>query len=94
MEENSKWQVNDAFDAAGDVQIKMTGRKGKGVALYATCTRLVVLKVDVCTASRLDFPFVIISVGPFVRVLVGTNPYKTKYFAVRSLRFENKSAVL
>lgn len=36
---------HDAFDANGDVQIKMTGRTGKGVALYDTCTRLVVLKV-------------------------------------------------
>ncbi len=36
---------HDAFDAAGDVQIKMTGRTGTGVSLYATCVRLVVLKV-------------------------------------------------
>lgn len=36
---------HDAFDAAGDVQIKMTGQMGKSVALYATCERLVVLKV-------------------------------------------------
>lgn len=36
---------HDAFDANGDVQIKMTGRTGKAVALYATCVRLVVLKV-------------------------------------------------
>jgi hypothetical protein len=36
---------HDAFDADGDVQIKMTGQRGTGVALYATCTRLVVLKV-------------------------------------------------
>lgn len=36
---------HDAFDADGDVQIKMTGRTGKSVALYATCVRLVVLKV-------------------------------------------------
>jgi hypothetical protein len=34
---------HDAFDEAGDVQIKMTG--GATVSLYATCTRLVVLKV-------------------------------------------------
>lgn len=34
---------HDAFDADGDVQIKMTG--GRSVALYATCARLVVLKV-------------------------------------------------
>jgi hypothetical protein len=34
---------HDAFDADGDVQIKMTA--GKSVSLYATCTRLVVLKV-------------------------------------------------
>lgn len=34
---------HDAFDANGDVQIKMTG--GRSVALYATCNRLVVLKV-------------------------------------------------
>ncbi len=36
---------HDAFDAAGDVQIKMTGRTGRSVALYATCVRLVVLQV-------------------------------------------------
>lgn len=34
---------HDAFDANGDVQIKMTG--GDSVSLYDTCTRLVVLKV-------------------------------------------------
>lgn len=34
---------HDAFDAKGNVQIKMTG--GKSVSLYATCTRLVVLRV-------------------------------------------------
>ncbi len=34
---------HDAFDQNGDVQIKMTG--GRSVALYATCDRLVVLKV-------------------------------------------------
>jgi hypothetical protein len=34
---------HDAFDANGDVQIKMTG--GRSVALYATCDRLVVLQV-------------------------------------------------
>lgn len=34
-----------AFDGVGDVQIKMTGRTGKSIALYATCVRLVVLKV-------------------------------------------------
>lgn len=36
---------HDAFDAAGDVQIKMTGQAGTGVALYSTCVRLVVLKI-------------------------------------------------
>ena len=34
---------HDAFDENGDVQIKMTA--GKTVAMYATCTRLVVLRV-------------------------------------------------
>lgn len=34
---------HDAFDAQGDVQIKATG--GKVVALYATCARLVVLRI-------------------------------------------------
>jgi hypothetical protein len=34
---------HDAHDANGDVQIKMTA--GRSVALYATCTRLVVLTV-------------------------------------------------
>jgi hypothetical protein len=33
---------HDAYDANGDVQIKMTS--GASVSLYATCTRLVVLK--------------------------------------------------
>ncbi len=37
---------HDAHDGkGGDVQIKMTGRNGRSVALYATCIRLVVLKV-------------------------------------------------
>lgn len=35
----------DAFDANGDIQIKMTGQNGQSVSVYATCTRLVVLKV-------------------------------------------------
>jgi len=34
---------HDAFGADGDVQIKMTG--GESVSLYATCDRLVVLRV-------------------------------------------------
>jgi hypothetical protein len=34
---------HDAFDAKGDVQIKMTG--GKSISLYATCARLVVLRI-------------------------------------------------
>jgi hypothetical protein len=34
---------HDAYDETGDVQIKMTG--GKSVAMYGTCTRLVVLKI-------------------------------------------------
>ena len=37
------YRGHDAYDANGDVQIKMTG--GKSVSLYATCVRLVVLKV-------------------------------------------------
>lgn len=39
----ASYPCHDAFDASGDVQIKMTG--GRSVALYATCERLVVLKV-------------------------------------------------
>jgi hypothetical protein len=34
---------HDAYDETGDVQIKMTG--GKSIAMYATCNRLVVLRV-------------------------------------------------
>jgi hypothetical protein len=34
---------HDAFDADGDVQIKMTG--GDSVSLYSTCDRLVVLRI-------------------------------------------------
>lgn len=34
---------HDAFDAKGDVQIKLTG--GKAIAMYATCDRLVVLRI-------------------------------------------------
>jgi hypothetical protein len=36
---------HDAYDANGDVQIKMVGPTGKVIALYDTCARLVVLKV-------------------------------------------------
>lgn len=36
---------HDTFDQVGDVQIKMTGRTGKSMDLYATCVRLVFLKV-------------------------------------------------
>jgi hypothetical protein len=36
---------HDAFDANGDVQIKMIGPNGKRIALYGTCARLVVLQV-------------------------------------------------
>src|SRR5437588_12823284 len=34
---------HDAFDANGDVQIKLTA--GKSIAMYACCVRLVVLRV-------------------------------------------------
>ena len=34
---------HDAYDANGDVQIKMTG--AKSISLYATCDRLVVLRI-------------------------------------------------
>jgi hypothetical protein len=34
---------HDAYDANGDVQIKMTA--GKSVAMYATCARFVVLRI-------------------------------------------------
>jgi hypothetical protein len=40
---NGSHPGHDAYDANGDVQIKMTA--GKSVALYSTCTRLVVLKI-------------------------------------------------
>jgi hypothetical protein len=39
----SSYPGHDALDANGDVQIKMTG--GDSVSLYATCDRLVVLRV-------------------------------------------------
>ncbi len=35
---------HDAYDAHGDVQIKMTA--GNSVSLYATCDRLVVLRIE------------------------------------------------
>jgi hypothetical protein len=34
---------HDAYDDHGDVQVKMTG--GKSIAMYATCVRLVVLRI-------------------------------------------------
>jgi hypothetical protein len=34
---------HDAYDAGGDVQIKLTA--GTSVSMYATCTRLVVLRI-------------------------------------------------
>lgn len=39
----SSYPVHDAFDANGDVQIKMTA--GKSVSMYDCCSRLVVLRV-------------------------------------------------
>ena len=39
----SSTPAHDAYDADGDVQIKMTA--GSGVSLHATCNRLVVLRV-------------------------------------------------
>lgn len=37
---------HDAIDENGrEVQIKMTGQNGKKIALYATCNRLIVLKI-------------------------------------------------
>jgi hypothetical protein len=39
----SSHPVHDAYDAHGDVQIKMTG--GKSISLYSTCNRLVVLRI-------------------------------------------------
>ena len=39
----SSYPVHDAFDADGDVQIKMTA--GKSVSMYDCCHRLVVLRV-------------------------------------------------
>lgn len=45
---------HDAVDSTGrEVQIKMTG--GNGVALYATCARLVVLKVVSPTEAEIVF---------------------------------------
>lgn len=45
---------HDAVDSSGrEVQIKMTG--GKAVALYATCARLVVLKVVSPTEAEIVF---------------------------------------
>jgi hypothetical protein len=44
---------HDAFDANGNVQIKMTG--GKSVSLYATCERLVVLKVISPTEAEIVY---------------------------------------
>lgn len=41
----SSYPSHDAFDERGDVQIKMTGQRGKSIALYSTCVRLVVLKI-------------------------------------------------
>jgi hypothetical protein len=39
----SSYARHDAYDEAGNVQIKMTA--GKSVAMYATCERLVVLRI-------------------------------------------------
>lgn len=40
---NDSHPGHDAYDANGDVQIKMTARRS--IALYSTCTRLVVLQI-------------------------------------------------
>lgn len=44
---------HDAYDANGDVQIKMTG--GGSISLYATCDRLVVLKVVSPTEAEIVY---------------------------------------
>jgi hypothetical protein len=44
---------HDAYDDNGDVQIKMTA--GKGVGLYSTCERLVVLRVVSPEAAEIVF---------------------------------------
>lgn len=44
---------HDAYDHNGNVQIKMTA--GKGVSLYATCERLVVLKVVSPTEAEIVY---------------------------------------
>lgn len=49
----SSYPGHDAFDGAGDVQIKMTA--GKQIALYATCTRLVVLRVVSPTEAEIVY---------------------------------------
>lgn len=46
---------HDAYDTAGDVQIKMTGLRGTSVALYASCVRLVVLKVVSTTEAEVVY---------------------------------------
>jgi hypothetical protein len=45
--------AHDAFDEKGNVQIKMTA--GKSVSLYATCERLVVLRVVSPTEAKIVY---------------------------------------
>jgi hypothetical protein len=44
---------HDAYDANGEVQIKMTA--GKSIAMYASCTRLVVLQVIFPTEAEIVY---------------------------------------
>ncbi len=47
---------HDAVDASGrNVQIKMTGIKGKSVSMYATCDRLLVLKIVSTSEAELVY---------------------------------------
>ena len=45
--------IHDAYDANGDVQIKMTA--GSKIAMYAACRRLVVLRVVSSTEAEIVY---------------------------------------
>jgi hypothetical protein len=59
---------HDAFDENGDVQIKMVEQSAKNVAFYASCARLVVLKIVSETEAEIVYD------GPGEPVWTATGP--------------------
>ncbi len=52
---SQSYPAHDAFNEAGNVQIKMIGRKASSVAMYAASVRLVVLRLVSTTEAEIIY---------------------------------------